>query len=103
MEGEDYCGLLSIEDKEDKETGNKEENNTDEKCIATLGDGGNIAKSKKISRRPPGFSILPFPKSSLYLLNLVYNEVVIIFFDNFKKKSCLLGFCLGFRGKGFQK
>ena len=80
MEGEDYCGLLSIEDKEDKETGNKEENNTDEKCIATIGDGGNIAKSKKISRRPPGFSILPFPKSSLYLLNLVYNEVVIIFF-----------------------
>ncbi|MGN0892122.1 MAG: hypothetical protein ACI4Q0_02445 [Oligosphaeraceae bacterium] len=63
-----------------KETRNKEENNTDEKCIATLGDGGNIAKSKKISRRPPGFSILPFPKSSLYLLNLVYNEVVIIFF-----------------------
>ena len=39
MEGEDYCGLLSIEDKEDKETGNKEENNTDEKCIAILGDG----------------------------------------------------------------
>ena len=72
MEGEDYCGLLSVEDKEEK--------NTDEKCIATLGDGGNIAKSKKISRRPPGFSILPFPKSSLYLLNLVYNEVVIIFF-----------------------
>ena len=42
MEGEDYCGLLSIEDKEDKETGNKEENNTDEKCIATIGDGGEI-------------------------------------------------------------
>ena len=70
-----------------KATGNKEENNTDEKCIATLGGGGNIAKSKKISRRPPGFSILPFRKSSLYLLNLVYNEVVIIFFLIISRKN----------------
>ena len=80
MEGEDYCGLLSIEDKEEKKHETRKKTIQMKKCIATLGDGGNIAKSKKISRRPPGFPILPFLKSSLYLLNLVYNEVVIIFF-----------------------
>lgn len=80
MEGEDYCGLLSIEDKEEKKHETRKKRIQMKNVSQHLETGGNIAKSKKISRRPPGFSILPFPKSSLYLLNLVYNEVVIIFF-----------------------
>ena len=80
MEGEDYCGLLSIEDKEEKKHETRKKTIQMKNVSQHLETGGNVAKSKKISRRPPGFSILPFPKSSLYLLNLVYTEVVIIFF-----------------------
>ena len=80
MEGEDYCGLLSIEDKEEKKQETRKKTIQMKNVSQQLKRGGNIAKSQKILRRPPGFSILPFPKSSLCLLNLVYNEVVIIFF-----------------------